>query len=1203
MASRFLSNININDEYTLPSADGSADQIIKTDGAGQLSFVDQSTINAGNAEHVVIYAKNTSGASISKGTPVYITGTVGATDTVEIAPADASNSAKMPAVGLLDDTLAVNDFGYVITGGFMDNITTDPIDGVTPSSNDTVYVKAGGGLTLTKPTGSNLIQNIAKVGKVSGGNSGSLIVSSILRTNDVPNLTTGKIWVGSPTYTTESTVVHLDETNTRMGIGTTSPNATLDVNGAGNFSGGTVVSGIDTQTVGVAVAKGTYIKSNDGNYLRNIIGHTSSGNIEIGQAGTSLVGDILLRPGAAGNIRFFGTGSEDMRITSSGNVGIGTTNPQEKLHVQNYTTGESHQAMFKGGAVTVGDYSYVSLNNGYSTEYNKEVRLAAVAELSTSNKTGFAILTSPDANGASGHERFRVTADGNVGIGTTSPTSKLHVDQDQDNTFNTAIAWTASANDALNITNNDTTDTDNYTSLYMRANGSSGNFSSRIVARNTNAGTGELHFQLRDNAHTANTETKLMIDSGGNVGIGTTSPSSKLQVFGDLTVGDDGLVGSWINVIAAGSGQDAGIRFGSESNTDSKAAIYTNTSNSDLHFDVTETTRILIDSATGNVGIGTTSPSQKLDVAGDATFDGRIYTNATALASVGILGKAIANGWAARYDSNNANYSGFYFDANNDASMILRDDAGNMNVYLRSDSTSYLNGGNVGIGTTNPSYKLDISGDLRVDNGNIGSTSGDELTHARIQGARHFLDFKEIRTANDTDWRNTTFKIQAGVDATKHQSIDFVSDNNYQEHIDIRTGNQAFNTRFTYDGKVGIGTNSPTQKLHVYNGTAYVTPISYAANQSAYALRIGAYNSTNFDMGLQAKSTSGGSPYMSFKTSSADDTLTIWGGSVGIGGIGIPSYTLDVDGQIRGEQYLRLADTGGTNRFSIRAESTYGTIDNGSNTLNYNANNHLFLVGLSEKMRINSSGNVGIGITSPGAKLDIFNTGGNAGSLADCQTYSALTVKPYSSVDSKLTFSANGVSTQLIQATNNASTTGRQISLQPFGGDVGVGVILPSEKLDVNGVVKSSHGYKGYVSHFHNCGFFHSPRSGDGANPIWIPINSTGTTSSDQYYNTWVPLYAGRVRKIILKHISGSTPTATVCTFRKKINGTLSGTTYAGTVTGGGAAGMKVTFDFGTTNFTFNAEDEVQIGIVTGVATQPGMGGVSCQIWYEYNIT
>jgi hypothetical protein len=170
-------------------------------------------------------------------------------------------------------------------------------------------------------------------------------------------------------------------------------------------------------------------------------------------------------------------------------------------------------------------------------------------------------------------------------------------------------------------------------------------------------------------------------------------------------------------------------------------------------------------------------------------------------------------------------------------------------------------------------------------------------------------------------------------------------------------------------------------------------------------------------------------------------------------------------------------------------------------------------------------------------------------------------------------------------------------------GNVGIGVTSPSEKLEVDGHIKAVDGYKGYVSYFHNGGFFHNPRSTDGANPLFIPINSTAMSSGDQYYNTWVPLYAGRVRKIILKHISGSTPVATVCTFRKKINGVLSGTTYAGTVTGGGGVGMKVTYDFGTSNFTFNAEDEVQIGVVTGVATQPRMGGMSCQIWYEYNIT
>jgi hypothetical protein len=149
------------------------------------------------AGSVIIPVKNTHTASIAKGEPVYITGNVGSSARLEIAPADASNSAKMPAAGLLLQTLAVNAEGYVITGGYLRNITTDTIDGTSTTSNDTVYVKSGGGLTMTKPTGTNLIQNIAKVARSSGGSSGSLLVSSILRTNDVPNITNDYFWLGN----------------------------------------------------------------------------------------------------------------------------------------------------------------------------------------------------------------------------------------------------------------------------------------------------------------------------------------------------------------------------------------------------------------------------------------------------------------------------------------------------------------------------------------------------------------------------------------------------------------------------------------------------------------------------------------------------------------------------------------------------------------------------------------------------------------------------------------------------------------------------------------------------------------------------------------------------------------------------------------------------------------------------------------------
>ena len=203
---------------------GTAGQILSSTGS-QTNWIDQDSIVASEAKLVVIECKNTSGSTISKGTPVYQTGTVGATDVIEIDVADASDEDKMAAIGLLQSDLANNAFGKVVITGELLNIITSPIDGVTPVTGDTIYVKSGGGLTLTKPTGVNFIQNIGLVGKVSGGNSGSITVSSIMRSNDVP------------------TPLYIDHDNQILGIGTTSPSVyhKLDVNGSANFSTDIVV--------------------------------------------------------------------------------------------------------------------------------------------------------------------------------------------------------------------------------------------------------------------------------------------------------------------------------------------------------------------------------------------------------------------------------------------------------------------------------------------------------------------------------------------------------------------------------------------------------------------------------------------------------------------------------------------------------------------------------------------------------------------------------------------------------------------------------------------------------------------------------------------------------------------------------------------------------------------------------------------------
>ena len=200
---------------------------------------------------VEIECKNTSGSTIAIGTPVYQTGTVGATTVIEVAPADALiSTGKQPAIGLLKAELINNAFGFVIITGALSNIITSPIDGDVPTTGDTVYLKSGGGLTLTKPTGEgNAIQNMGLVGKVSTGTSGSITVSSIMRANDVPNLPSGKIWVGDGN-TAISDTVYLDEGANRLGINTITPSESLHVTGNARVTGAYYDSNNESGTAG-----------------------------------------------------------------------------------------------------------------------------------------------------------------------------------------------------------------------------------------------------------------------------------------------------------------------------------------------------------------------------------------------------------------------------------------------------------------------------------------------------------------------------------------------------------------------------------------------------------------------------------------------------------------------------------------------------------------------------------------------------------------------------------------------------------------------------------------------------------------------------------------------------------------------------------------------------------------------------------------
>ncbi len=99
----------------------------------------------------------------------------------------------MPAIGVAADTYGTNDKGYIITHGAAERINTNAFN-----VGDTVWVGQFGGLTNIRPSGINLVQNVGIVGKKSGG-AGEIEAIALGRTNDVPNIPRGSMWVGDAT--------------------------------------------------------------------------------------------------------------------------------------------------------------------------------------------------------------------------------------------------------------------------------------------------------------------------------------------------------------------------------------------------------------------------------------------------------------------------------------------------------------------------------------------------------------------------------------------------------------------------------------------------------------------------------------------------------------------------------------------------------------------------------------------------------------------------------------------------------------------------------------------------------------------------------------------------------------------------------------------------------------------------------------------
>jgi len=886
---------------------GSAGQILSSTGS-QTDWIDQSTLVAGSTEVVEVPVKNLMGSELKKGDPVYISGSVGASGRLEVKLADASDSAKMPAVGLLKQDLADNAEGFVVVTGKLRNLITSPIDGATPDPNDVIYVKpngiAGAALTLTKPTGSsNLIQNMGKVGRVSTSNDGTFIVSSILRSNDVPNLSTGKIWVGNGN-TVESTVVHLDETNGRMGIGTTSPSAKLHIEGDGSI--------IRLQNNN-SDTNGTFIDFRDSTGTRT--GY-------VGTTGTS--DDMFLFTQGAKPIRFYTDASERMRINSSGNVGIGTTSPSQKLDVAGIIriTESGNTAFYGGNYLRVfNDQIYTMRNTSGNQRFAFDNSSGSLSTYNSSN-TRTTYLNNAGSSYFNG---------GNVGIGTTNPSDKLHV---SDGSFRVQSSG-------------------NSRGVKINVNGE---------IDQTSSVSDWLHLQRNHNglvAIGANSTANLYVKN--NVGIGTTSPSRKLDVNGHIQTRDNLYVGKAgenrsdysIEVGAGRSGNgnayidltgdttysDYGLRL-IRGNTGANATSEIAHRGTGL-FKINARESANIALIGGNVGIETTSPSEKLSVA-----SGNIaINNSTSFMVGGATGDTIVGR------------------LKNTLGVLTLDGEGTRSIRLGSATNGEVaridnTNSRVGIGTTSPQTPLHIS----------GGTSASP-TVVRIENTDTTIDTdQEVNTiqfySNDVSASGTgiTSKIaQVAENPGNQYGLAF-----YTYNLSLSEA-----LRISETGNVGIGTTSPGftsgSGLEIEKqGTATLRLQSAGSHAGEINQTTSAFQIADLSSGT-----------MIFKTSNAERMRINSSGNVGIRTTNPNDAVViktNTDG--KGLTIQRNSTTVGTYSQLGFLLSTNDAGDANVWIRGYRespfSNNYMtFGTNSSEKMRITSAGNVGIGTTSPGQKLHV----------------------------------------------------------------------------------------------------------------------------------------------------------------------------------------------------------------------------------------
>jgi len=500
-----------------------------------------------------------------------------------------------------------------------------------------------------------------------------------------------------------------------------------------------------------------------------------------------------MRIASDGAIKFNAYGAGTLVTDASGNITATTTPPGTGVFVPlagGYSTGEAMTGTLYGpGAsfsVSGNNSSNLKVGDGY---FRMEMGRSSI-QARVVGASGAASNLNLNPNG--GDVIF--SGSGNVGIGTTSPAAKLEVDSITYSASN-AIANFVNGNNPVRVAYDTVviaqTDVPAL-SIVETIDGSQANeqkltFSvgdNKAVIASTSTATDGMYFNVNRAVDapaysTGNGITALKISNNGNVGIGTTSPSVKLDVNGEVLIASGEFL-SW--------------------GTSGTTAIEGSTVSNKITFRTQSTERMRIDSS-GNVGIGTTNPGAKLEIAGFSTAQGLKMKYGNSSGTIEAV-NFIANG------------------GNNGVIGMQMVSAGVGDLWLGGSggrSLTLYRDGNVGIGTDSPSAPLSVVGSY---------SSSDEIV--QIGGGTGI---------------NTDFKLKIGA-----------VDQDYIWFQSVKPGDNYYDLVFNPTaGNVGIGTTSPGALLDV-DGDIRADRFVDRGNPSTYLMDLAGTSKVNH---LKVNSTFG----------------------------------------------------------------------------------------------------------------------------------------------------------------------------------------------------------------------------------------------------------------------------------------------------------------------------------------------------------